>query len=106
MVNRYPHRLYVVSVASSRDEDGYVTSTEGTETFVGNCRLETQGKATQMTREDGTQVYLTATIYAQRVEGEILSGNLICVRDAYGNQLMRKPVVNCSVTQLHTRIWV
>ena len=102
----YPHKLYVVSVASSRDEDGYVNSTEGNEIFVGNCRLETQGKASQMTEKDGTQTYVSATIYAQRVDGCVCSGNLICVRDAYGNQLIRKPVVNCSITQLHTRIWV
>lgn len=102
----YPHRLYVVSIDSSRNEDGYVNTTEGYETFVGNCRLETQGKASQMAREDGTQTYVSATIYAQSVEGCVCSGNIVCVRDAYGNQLIRKQVINCSKTQLHTRIWV
>ena len=106
MVNMYPHKLFVVSVDSSRDEDGYVNSEEGYENFVGNCRLETQGKATQMTKDDGTQTYVSATIYAQRVDGCVCSGNLICVRDAYGKQLIRKPVINCSKTQLHVRIWV
>lgn len=106
MVGMYPHRLYLVSVSSSRDEDGYVTSSEGNEIFLGQCRLETQGKASQMTKEDGTQVYVTATVYLPRLNGEVQSGNLIVVRNAYGDQLMRKPVVNCSVTQLHTRIWV
>lgn len=102
----YPHRLYVVSVASSRDENGYVNSTEGNEIFVGNCRLETQGRASQMTRSDGTQVYVSATIYAPKVDGCVCSGNIVCVRDAYGNELMRKQVINCSRTQLHVRIWV
>lgn len=106
MVNMYPHRLYVVSVSSSRDEDGYVTSTEGYETFLGNCRLETQGKASQMVRDDGQQVYSSAVIYAPRVDGCVCSGNLVSVRDAYGDELIRKPVINCSRTQMHVRIWV
>ena len=106
MVSMYPHRLYVVSVSSSRDEDGYVTSNEGYETFVGACRLETQGKASQMVRDDGQQVFVSATIYAPRVDGCVCSGNLISVRDAYGTELIRKPVINCSRTQLHVRIWV
>lgn len=98
--------MYVVSVASSRDEDGYIVSSEGNEAFVGNCRLETQGRASVMTREDGTQVYVSAVIYAPSVDGCVCSGNLVAVRDAYGNELMRKPVINCSRTQLHVRIWV
>lgn len=106
MVSMYPHKLYVVSVSSSRDADGYVMSQEGNETFLGNCRLETQGKASQMVLDDGKQVYVSATIYALRVDGCVCSGNLICVRDAYGNELLRKPVINCSKTQLHVRIWV
>ena len=106
MVNMYPHRLYVVSVSSSRDADGYVTSREGYETFLGNCRLETQGKASQMVRDDGQQVYSSAVIYAPRVDGCVCSGNLVSVRDAYGYELIRKPVINCSRTQMHVRIWV
>ncbi len=106
MVSQYPHRLYVVSVGSSRDVDGYVSSHEGMEVFVGNCRMETAGKANAVVRDDGTQTYVTAVIYAKSVDGDVTSGNIICVRDAYGNQLIRKDVINCSKTQLHVRRWV
>ena len=106
MVSMYPHRLYIVSVASSRDEDGYVESQECFETFAGLCRLETQGRASVMTRDDGKQEYVTATIYAKDVDGCVCSGNVVSVRDAYGKELIRKPVINCSRTQLHVRIWV
>lgn len=102
----YPHKLFVVSVASSRDEDGYVDSEECYESFIGNCRLETQGRASQMMKNDGTQTYVSAIIYAPRVDGCVCAGNLVCVRDAYGKVLIRKPVINSSFTQMHVRIWV
>ena len=106
MVSMYPHKLYVIGVSSSRDEDGYVTSNEGRECFVGQCRLETQGRASQMTKNDGTQVYTSAVIYSPRVDGCVCSGSLVVVRDGFGKQLLRKTVINCSKTQMHTRIWV
>ena len=106
MVSMYPHRLYLVSVSSSRDADGYIASTEGEETFLGHCRLETQGRASEMVREDGKQAYVSATIYASSLSGALTSGNLVSVRDSNGGELMRKPVINVSRTQLHTRIWV
>ena len=106
MVSMYPHKLYVVSVSSSRNADGYVVSSEGNETFLGNCRLETSGRASQHIADDGEQVYSSATIYMPRLNGSVGSGSLVVVRDSYGNELMKKTVINCSVTQLHARIWV
>lgn len=106
MVSMYPHKLYVVSVISYRDDDGYVVSTEENETFVGNCRIETQGKASQYIADDGSIVYTSATIYAQKLNGQVSSGELVLVRDAYGNELIKKSVINSFVTQLHVRIWV
>ena len=106
MVSMYPHKLYLVSVSSSRDADGYVESTEGSETLLGQCRLETQGKSSTLLSDDGVQMYTSATIYAPTFVGNIVSGSLICVRDSNGNTLIRKSVINSSVTQLHVRIWV
>ena len=106
MVNMYPHKLYVVPVGSSRNADGYVVSQEGKEQFIGACRLETQGKASQMIRDDGEQVYTSAVIYAHSVSGCVNTGQIVLVRDSIGRELIRKPVINSSKTQLHIRIWV
>jgi hypothetical protein len=102
----YPHKLYIVPVGSSRNADGYVVSQEQGEVFVGNCRLETQGRASQMTMDDGKQVYSSAVIYVHQACCCIDTGVLVSVKDSCGNELIRKTVINCSRTQLHARIWV
>lgn len=106
MVNIYPHKLYVVPVSSSRNADGYVVTSEDKEEYVGCCRLETQGKASTMVRDDGEQVYTSAVIYAPLSCGCVHSGQIVSVQDSCGCEILRKSVINSSRTQLHVRIWV
>lgn len=102
----YPHKLYSVPVSSSRNSDGYVVSSEGAKSFLGNCRFESNGKEREIHYDDGSYTSNSGVIYAPASIGLVSSGDIIQVEDSYGNIVFKNAVVNCLRTQLHTRIWV
>lgn len=106
MVSMYPHKLYIVSVGSSRDSNGYVVSATESERLVGACRLETSGRGNRHYREDGTYVDCSHTIYCPTSVEAIASRSIVKVIDSNGNVLLKGEIVNCIKSQLHVRLWV
>lgn len=108
MVNMYPHKLYVVSAGSSRNASGYVVTSSIGEVSVGQCRLETNGRGTEVRREDGSFVVCHHTIYCPKsvCACGIKSKTLIKVCDGSENVLLTGEVVNIIKSQMHIRIWV
>lgn len=105
MVSMYPHKLYVISAGSSRNASGYVVTSTVRERLVGQCRLETSGRGTEVTREDGSSVVCHHTIYCPKTVCAIPSKTLIkvCNGDCV---ILTGEVVNTIKSQMHVRIWV
>lgn len=102
----YPHKLYSVPVTSSRNSDGYVVSSEGAKSFLGNCRFEPNGKERETRLPDGSYTTCGGVIYAPTTVVAASTGDIVQVEDAYGNVVFKGAVVTFVKSQLHARIWV
>lgn len=108
-MNQYPHYLFCCNASESMLENGVWKDSESEWEYVGICRLEPDGRGTQISSAGGQWINVSSTIYlplSGKVAVEL--GTLLKVSsDAKGMDVIDQGTcLRFSRGQLNIRIWI